>query len=82
MKAMLVTVIAIVALATITAPALAMPADNGPKTVVQADTGQPPRVQTDAGTATIFYVLIGLGAVTLLGGAAYLGAHRARARIG
>ena len=82
MKSMIVTAIAVIALATITAPALAMPADNGPKTVVQADPKQPLRVEADAGTATIVYVLIGLGAATLLGGAAYLGAHRARARIG
>jgi|tagenome__1003787_1003787.scaffolds.fasta_scaffold20250671_2 hypothetical protein len=82
MKSLIVTVIAVIALATITAPALAMPADNGPKTVVQADPGQPLQVEADAGTATIVYVLIALGAVTILGGAAYLGAHRVRAHIG
>jgi hypothetical protein len=82
MKAMLVTVIAVIALATITAPALAMPADNGPTTVVQAHHGQPLQVEADAGTATIFYVLMGFGAATLLGGAAYLGARRLRAHVG
>jgi hypothetical protein len=81
-KSLIATVIAIIALTTIAAPALAMPADNGPKTVAQAEPKQPLRVEAGTGTATIVYVLIGLGAATVLGGAAYLAAHQARAHIG
>jgi hypothetical protein len=82
MKSLIATVIAVIAPAAITAPALAMPADNGPKTVVQADRAQPLRVDADAGTAAIVYVLIGVGAAIVLGGAGYLAAHQARAHIG
>jgi hypothetical protein len=82
MKSMIATVNAVIALATITAPALAMPADNGPKTVVQSDPGQALRVEADTGTAMIVYVLIGLGAAIVLGGAGYMGAYRARTHLG
>jgi hypothetical protein len=75
MKSLIATVTAILALAVITAPALARPADNGPQTVVRSDRVEPVPAAPDGGTATIVYVLIGLGAAVTLGGAAVWGAR-------
>ena len=73
MKCFITTWAATLALAIVTAPALAMPADNGPATPSGADPVQPTRVALEHGTATIVYVLIALGAVLTLTACAYAG---------
>jgi hypothetical protein len=75
MKSFLATITAILALATIAAPALAMPADNGPKTTARAESSMPGPVTPADGTAAIVYVLIGAGGALTLGAGAYLGAR-------
>jgi hypothetical protein len=80
MKCFIATWAAILALAVVAAPALAMPADNGPKTTAGTDAARPARIKLDHGPAPIVYVVIGLGAVLTLTAAGYAGlrvvAHR------
>jgi hypothetical protein len=75
MKSFIATATAILALAMLAGPALAMPADNGPKTVAQAPRTESTPVAPDDGTATIVYVLIGVGAALSLGAGGFLGAR-------
>jgi hypothetical protein len=73
MKSLLATITAVLALATIAAPAPAMPADNGPKPAARAESPGP--VAPADGTAAIVYVLIGAGGALMLGAGGYLGAR-------
>src|SRR5689334_11416709 len=73
MKSFLATITAILALAVIAVPALAMPADNGPKTAARAESPRP--VAPTDGTAAIVYVLIGAGGALTLATGGYLAAR-------
>ena len=80
MKCFVATWAAVLAVAIVATPALAMPADNGPATTSGSDRARAARIELDGGLAPTVYVLIGLAAVLTLSAGGYVGlrlaAHR------
>jgi hypothetical protein len=80
MKSIVATLLTLVALACTAAPALAMPADNGPPAAGH-DTSRAPAPKTpDTGLGTTLYIVIGVGGALALATAGYGAVHVANGR--
>jgi hypothetical protein len=79
MKSFIALLIAAVLACAAAVPALAVPADNGPRTVAHVKHAAPTAPANDDGTPAFVYVLIGVGAFSL-GAAGYMGARFAVTR--
>jgi poly(3-hydroxybutyrate) depolymerase len=65
----------------VAAPALAMPADNGPQVVAHVRHAAPVAPVDGDGTPALVFVLIGCGAAAALGAGGYMGARSVTRRM-
>jgi hypothetical protein len=74
-KSTIAMLLTLVALACSAAPALAMPADNGPPAVGSTTPAGPGAPAPANGLGTAVYIVIGVGAALALGTGGYFGAR-------
>jgi hypothetical protein len=81
MKSLFSLFVAVAVACAVAAPALAMPADNGPRVVAHVRQAAPVAPVGDDGTSAVVYVLVGCGGVAALGAGGFFGARSVTRRL-
>ena len=82
MKSFIAVVAAVVLVAAMAVPALAMPVDKGARPAASVKHVAPTPTASQGGTDTVAYVLIGVGAALAFGAGGYMGARSIGSRQG
>jgi hypothetical protein len=75
MRSFITVLVAAALVCAVAVPALAQPADNGPRPVAQVERATPRAPAGDDGTPAYVYALIGAGAALSLGAGGFIGAR-------
>jgi hypothetical protein len=75
MRSFIAVLVAAALVCAVAVPALAQPADNGPRPVAQVERATPRAPAGDDGTPAYVYALVGAGAALSLGAGGFIGAR-------